>query len=159
MEEIPSDWKNKAKQQSSVNRKFLEKLSNSKGAEKKVFASHDKAFSCIDCMKCANCCKTLGPRFKTTDIVRISKHLRMKESVFIDTYLTVDEDADYVAKSLPCPFLEEDNSCSIYDVRPGDCKNYPYTDSDVFLKRLKTTILNSEYCPAVYFVIEDLKKG
>lgn len=83
----------------------------------------------------------------------------MKESVFIDTYLTVDEDADYVAKSLPCPFLEEDNSCSIYDVRPGDCKNYPYTDSDVFLKRLKTTILNSEYCPAVYFVIEDLKKG
>ena len=115
---------------------------------------HEEAFSKINCLNCANCCKNYSPRFKTPDIKRISKHLKLKEGEFINTYLRLDEDGDYVVKSSPCPFLGADNFCSIYDVRPSDCARYPYTDEDVFLKRKQLTLKNSMVCPAVYYVLE-----
>ena len=108
--------------------------------------------------KCAMCCKNYSPRFKTPDIKRISKHLKMKESVFIDTYLKLDEDGDYVAKSMPCPFLGADNYCSIYEQRPSDCVRFPYTDEDVILKRPALTLKNSSFCPIVFYVMENLVK-
>ena len=43
--------------------------------------------------------KIILPGFKTPDVKRISKHLGMKESVFIETYLRVDQDGDFVVKS------------------------------------------------------------
>lgn len=85
----------------------------------------------------------------------------MKEGVFIETYLNLDEDNDYVVKTKPCPFLGDDNYCSIYEDRPSDCARFPYTDEDVILKRQPLTLKNSTFCPAVYFVLEKLmeKKG
>jgi Fe-S-cluster containining protein len=119
---------------------------------------HEAAFEKIDCLTCANCCKNYSPRFKTPDIKRISKHLNMKESNFIETYLSLDSEGDYVVKSTPCPFLGEDNFCSIYDKRPSDCQRFPYTDEDVLLKRPAITLKNASFCPAVYFVLEKLIK-
>ena len=117
---------------------------------------HEEAFRRIDCLQCANCCKSYSPRFKTPDIKRIARHLRMKESAFIDAYLRLDEDGDYVAKTAPCPFLGQDNYCSIYEVRPSDCERFPYTDEDVLIKRPALTQKNSTFCPIVYFVLEKL---
>ncbi len=117
---------------------------------------HEEAFDQIDCLTCANCCKNYSPRFKTPDIKRISKILRLKESVFIDTYLDLDTEGDYVAKTKPCPFLGADNYCSIYDDRPSDCKRFPYTDEDVLIKRPAITLKNSTFCPAVHHVLERL---
>lgn len=154
------DWNKKAVAKQKENRQFLKKLQHKKGkgVEKYLPDLHEEAFSHIDCLKCAGCCKTISPRFKTPDIKRISKHMGLKESVFIETYLRLDEDGDYVVKSSPCPFLGADNYCSIYEVRPGDCRNYPYTDSHEFIKRPNTTYLNSTICPAVYYVLERLKE-
>ncbi len=119
---------------------------------------HEEAFSKINCLECAGCCKNYSPRFKTPDIGRISRHLRMKESQFIDTYLRLDEDGDYVVKQTPCAFLGEGNACSIYEVRPSDCSRFPYTDEDVLLRRPQITLKNSEFCPAVFYVLEKLTK-
>ena len=83
----------------------------------------------------------------------------MKEGEFIETYLRLDEEGDYVAKSAPCPFLGSDNYCSIYEVRPSDCERFPYTDEDVILKRPQLTLKNSSFCPAVYFVLEKLMES
>ncbi|MFX9073394.1 YkgJ family cysteine cluster protein, partial [Acinetobacter baumannii] len=69
-------------------------------------------------------------------------------------YLTLDMEGDYVAKSAPCPFLGTDNACSIYENRPSDCARFPYTDEDVLLKRPHITLKNSEFCPAVFYVLE-----
>ncbi len=80
----------------------------------------------------------------------------MKESVFIETYLRLDEEGDYVVKSTPCPFLGDDNFCSIYDERPSDCERFPYTDEDVLFKRPQLTLKNASFCPAVYHVMENL---
>lgn len=117
---------------------------------------HEAAFAAIDCLNCAACCKNYSPRFKTPDIKRISKHLSMKESRFIDTYLRLDEEGDYVVKQTPCPFLGNDNRCSIYDVRPSDCQRFPYTNEDVLINRARITLKNSTFCPAVFFVLEKL---
>lgn len=117
---------------------------------------HEEAFEKVDCLSCAACCKNYSPRFKTPDIKRISKHLRLKESVFIETYLNLDEEGDYVVKNSPCPFLGDDNFCSIYEVRPSDCARFPYTDEDVLLKRKNITLKNASFCPAVFYVLEKL---
>lgn len=119
---------------------------------------HEDAFAKINCLDCAACCKNYSPRFKTPDVKRIAKFLGMRESAFIDTYLNVDNEGDFVVKKSPCPFLNSDNSCSIYDVRPSDCARFPYTDEDVIIKRQQLTIKNSSFCPIVYHVLDGLKK-
>ncbi|MER3497727.1 MAG: zinc/iron-chelating domain-containing protein [Chitinophagaceae bacterium] len=123
---------------------------------KQLPALHEEAFTKVDCLQCASCCKNYSPRFKTPDIKRISRHLKMRESEFIDQYLKVDEDGDFVAKTTPCPFLGADNFCSIYEARPSDCQRFPYTDEDVLIKRQQLTLKNSTFCPIVFFVLEKL---
>ncbi len=156
MAEVDLDnWKKKSESQQKVYRNFLQRADKNK-VLKKLPSLHEEAFSKIDCLQCAACCKNYSPRFKTPDIKRISKYLGMKESVFIDTYLTLDLEGDYVVKSSPCPFLGADNYCDIYDQRPSDCHRFPYTDEDVLLKRPAITLKNSTFCPAVHFVLEKL---
>ena len=115
---------------------------------------HDEVFAKTDCLSCAACCKGYSPRFKTPDIKRIAKRLRIKEGELVVRYLRLDEDNDYVTQTQPCPFLGADNFCSIYEDRPSDCARYPYTDEDVLLKRVNLTLKNAEICPAVYGVLE-----
>ena len=117
---------------------------------------HEEAFSKIDCLSCAACCKNYSPRFKAPDIKRISKHVKLKEGDFIGEYLKLDEEGDFVVKSTPCPFLGSDNFCSIYEVRPSDCHRFPYTDEDVLFKRPAITLKNATFCPIVTFVLDKL---
>jgi uncharacterized protein len=152
------NWQKKSAEHQKQYKNLLKRADRNK-VLKKLPDLHDEAFSKIDCLKCAGCCKNYSPRFKTPDIKRISKHLRMKEGVFIETYLRLDEEGDYVVKQSPCPFLGADNYCSIYEVRPSDCERYPYTNEDVILKRPNLTLKNSTFCPAVYYVLEKLLKS
>ncbi len=148
-------WQKKAGMQYKAYARMLQKPNKNK-ILKQLPHLHEEAFSVIDCLNCAACCKNYSPRFKTPDIKRISKHLKMKESLFIDTYLRLDEEGDYVVKQTPCPFLGTDNRCSIYDVRPSDCERFPYTNEDVLINRARITLKNSTFCPAVFFVLEKL---
>lgn len=149
------NWEKKSGDRQKLYKQFLQKADKNKVLSQLPHL-HEEAFAKIDCLQCANCCKNYSPRFKTPDIKRISKHLKMKESAFIQTYLKVDEDGDFVAKSAPCPFLGTDNFCSIYDQRPSDCHRFPYTDEDVIIKRQQLTLKNSTFCPATYYVLEKL---
>ncbi len=152
---IPSNWKKKSKESQKQYKRFLDKVDQS-SLIKKLPSLHEEAFSNINCLDCANCCKNHSPTFKTTDIKRISKFLGLRESEFIESYLRLDEDNDMVVKKSPCPFLAADNTCNIYDVRPSDCARYPYTDEDVFVKRKNLTLANSMVCPAVFHILEKI---
>jgi uncharacterized protein len=149
------NWEKKSASRQKVYKQYLQKA-NKNGVLKQLPAFHEEAFSKIDCLQCANCCKNYSPRFKTPDIKRISRHLKMREGDFIETYLKVDEDGDFVVRSTPCPFLGADNFCSIYEQRPSDCQRFPYTDEDVFIKRQQLTLKNSTFCPITYYVLEKL---
>jgi uncharacterized protein len=148
-------WKKKSKDKKKIYKRILEGKQE-RQIIKMLPDLHEEVFSKIDCLDCANCCKNHSPTFKTPDVKRISKHLKMRESEFIDAYLKVDEDNDLVLKSSPCLFLNSDNTCQIYDVRPSDCARFPYTDEDVFVKRKALTLVNSTVCPAVHQVLEKL---
>ena len=117
---------------------------------------HIKAFKSIDCLSCANCCKTTSPIFREIDIKRISKFLRLKESQFIEQYLRIDEDNDYVLKQSPCAFLQEDNYCSIYEYRPLACREYPHTDRKNMYQILDLTERNTLICPAVSKIVNEI---
>lgn len=154
-DELLNNWQKKSADHQKQYKQLLNRADKNK-VLKALPDLHEEAFEKIDCLQCANCCKNYSPRFKTPDIKRISKYLGMKEGTFIDTYLYVDNEGDYVLRSKPCPFLGADNYCSIYEYRPSDCARFPYTDEDVMLKRQPLTLKNSTFCPAVYFVLEKL---
>ncbi len=149
------NWEKRSKEHRKQYQQFLKRADRNK-VLKALPALHEEAFEQVNCLSCANCCKNYSPRFKTPDIKRISKYLGMKESIFINTYLRVDEDGDFVVKSAPCPFLAADNTCNIYAERPSDCARFPYTDEDVLIKRQALTLKNSEFCPITYYVLEKL---
>jgi uncharacterized protein len=119
---------------------------------------HKQAFNAINCLQCANCCSTTSPIFYTKDIERAAKALKLKPVQFMQNYLRVDEDGDYVLQSSPCPFLAEDKYCSIYEHRPTACKEYPHTNRKNFLQISELTLKNTLVCPAVVKIVEDLQK-
>ena len=116
------DWK----RFSAKNKKKLE------GMDLQVHALHDKISQRTDCLLCANCCRSLGPRITDKDVERMAKALRIKTVDIISKYLRIDEDGDMVFQSMPCPFLGNDNYCSIYESRPKACREYPHTDRKRF---------------------------
>lgn len=149
------NWQKKSGDRQKQYKQFLNRADKNK-VLKALPDIHEEAFEKVDCLQCANCCKNYSPRFKTPDIKRIAKHLKMKEGDLINTYLVIDEEGDYVLQSKPCPFLGADNYCTIYEVRPSDCERFPYTDEDVILKRQPLTLKNSTFCPITYYVLEKL---
>ena len=154
---IPEKWEKESKEHQKLYKRLLEKGDKNKML-KALPDLHEEAFSKIDCLQCANCCRNFSPRFKQPDIKRIAKSLGIKEGELVAQYLALDAEGDYVVKHSPCPFLAEDNSCNIYDDRPSDCSRYPYTDEDVLIKRVALTLKNSTICPATFLVLEQLLK-
>lgn len=132
------------------NKKRLTKM------DMEVLHIHEEVSERIDCLSCANCCRSLGPAISDKDIDRMAKALRMKPSEVVTAYLRIDEDGDYVFKSMPCPFLMPDNYCSIYEHRPKACREYPHTDRKKFEQIYKLTVKNTETCPIAYEVLSRL---
>jgi hypothetical protein len=155
-----AQYKEESKLKRKENQVFFKllKKKKSKVLDKLIHPLHEEVFQCTDCLECANCCKTTGPLFTDKDISRIAKYLKIKPSRFTEKYLRIDEDKDYVLQTLPCVFLGEDNYCSIYNVRPKACKEFPHTDRIKQHQLLKLTEKNIEVCPALFSIIEKLKK-
>ncbi len=153
-------YQDQAKQKSKDHKKFLDGLKKKppKNLDYVVQETHDEVFEKIDCLQCARCCKTTGPLYTEKDIERISKHLRLKAADFETKFLKTDEDGDKVLQDLPCFFLNEDNTCSIYEVRPKACREYPHTDRKKIYQINHLTIKNVAICPATFEFLEGLKK-
>jgi len=151
--------KEDANRKSKENKRFLDKLKKKKpkNLDNVVAGLHDEVFDYIDCLECANCCKSISPIVIDRDIDRIAKHLKMSPSSMVDQYLELDKDGDYVFREAPCPFLMPDNYCSIYEVRPRACREYPHTDRKRFYQISNLTYKNTFICPAVFDVVEKLK--
>jgi len=160
LDRSPENIRQLAKDKHPENKKFFDKLKKRppKNLDYVMQDLHDAEFSQTDCLTCANCCKTTGPLFTSSDIERIAKHLKMKQQQFVETYLRVDEDGDHVLQQLPCPFLDSENYCMIYDVRPKACREYPHTDRKKFHQITNITLKNIPICPATYRIVEEMKK-
>jgi len=142
----------------SANRALLKRLKRKPPSDldATVHALHDEAFSHIDCLTCANCCKTTSPRVLRKDVDRLAKALRLRPAQLIEQYLHEDEDGDLVLNESPCPFLGPDNHCLVYDARPRACRWFPGTDDRRVSRHASVTLENTAVCPAVAGIVERL---
>ena len=149
----------KANRQHSENEKFYKRLKQRppKDLDQKFETLHDEVFEEIDCLTCANCCKTTSPIFYERDIERASKALKLKPGTFFEKYLKMDPDKDAVLQQAPCAFLSPDNYCSIYESRPNACREYPHTNRKKMYQLIDLTLKNTMVCPAVLAITERLK--
>lgn len=156
MKSLPQQAKDKHKE----NKKFFARLKKRppKHLDKLMKELHEEEFERTDCLECANCCKTTGPLFTNADIERIAKFLKLKPQQFIEQYLRIDEDNDHVLQQVPCAFLDHDNYCLIYEVRPKACREYPHTDRKNFHQITNLTLKNTAICPAAFRIVEEMKK-
>jgi Fe-S-cluster containining protein len=160
MEEFLKELPKLAKDKHKENKTFFTKLKKKtpKQLDYIMQELHDDEFKRTDCLTCANCCKTTGPLFTDKDIDRISKHFKQKPQQFIAQHLKMDEENDYVLQNVPCTFLGADNYCSIYEVRPKACREFPHTDRKKFQQIANLTMKNVAICPAAFNIVEKMKK-
>ena len=149
-----------ASRQFKENESFLKKLKKRKpkDLDQIVHRFHEEVFAQLNCLDCANCCKTTSPAFYNKDIERLSRKLKKRPSEFAAEYLVLDDDGAYMFRSQPCPFLGADNYCLHYDSRPLACREYPLTDRKRFYQMLPLTSKNTLICPAVLEIVNELKK-
>lgn len=136
----------------------VEKINKMKGrdVDSLFHKLHDRYFRETDCTGCANCCRVLGPRLTYGDVKRLAAGLKTPSSVIFDKYVSVDEDGDYVFTSMPCPFLQTDNLCSVYSNRPRACRDYPHTSQKNTGAIIKICLRNTEICPVVFNIFDSL---
>ena len=148
-----------AAEKKKENLSFFKKLKKRvpKNLDQVMQGLHEDTFRQLDCLDCANCCKTTGPLFTNRDVEHIAKLFKLKPKTFIEQYLRLDEDNDYVLQSVPCTFLGEDNRCSIYDHRPKACQEFPHTDRKKFHQISHLTLNNVGICPAAFKIVEAMK--
>ncbi len=132
-------------------------LKNQSKVDDEFHRLHSEVFEEVNCLDCGNCCKSLGPRITDTDVRRISSALKIKPSELTEKYLRMDEDNDFVFRQMPCPFLDKENYCKIYENRPRACRDYPHTDRRRMHQILDLTLKNASTCPAVFAIVERLK--
>jgi Fe-S-cluster containining protein len=160
MEERIKQLPQRAKDAKKSTKKYFEKIARQvpKNLDQTIQTLHEEVFAVTDCLKCANCCKTTSPIFRDKDIEKIAHHLGIRPGKFVELYLQMDEEEDYVLRQAPCPFLGADNCCAVYEVRPKACREYPHTDRKQFHQILQLTIKNTAICPAAFEIVERLKQ-
>jgi Fe-S-cluster containining protein len=140
---------------------FLKKLDELVPEDMELIVAEEdkKVWEETECLTCANCCKKMTPTFTTDDIKRIATHLQMSPQAFKKKWLYKENKAgDWINTSTPCQFLQEDNKCSIYEVRPIDCAEFPHHNKKPFDWYNDTFSQNLKYCPATFNLVQRLKK-
>ncbi len=117
-----------------------------------------ESFDKNDCLSCGNCCKSSPPLMEEEDIQRIAKHLKISKKAFKRKYILEDINGDQSMINIPCVFLESDNTCSIYEIRPKACAGYPHLDEGNFFKLRGLHAKNVFSCPIAYEVVGRIHK-
>ncbi|HRQ31066.1 MAG TPA: YkgJ family cysteine cluster protein, partial [Saprospiraceae bacterium] len=132
------EWeKNRSNAKKLAESIFEEKGLHSASMDQMAGKAHQNIFEVIDCMSCANCCKTTPPIILPADIKKIGSFLKISPNQFRMKFTLTDVDGEMSFKKVPCVFLGENNLCQIYEVRPAACREYPHTDAPGFRHKKK----------------------
>lgn len=84
----------------------------------------------FECTACGKCCKRTGiVAFTEADIQRISAWMGVEPEAFKAQYLSFDDGewvVDVESHTKPCRFLDARDQCTIHEVKPEQCKTYPF---------------------------------
>ena len=99
---------------------------------------------------CANCCKLSNGFVFLTDeeALMISENLGISEDDFLQHFTRIVDDQLCLVdgEDEHCVFLE-DHKCNIYDVRPLQCRTYPFWPEN--LKSKSRWQLTKDECPGI----------
>ncbi|MFN2457821.1 MAG: YkgJ family cysteine cluster protein [Chitinophagaceae bacterium] len=111
----------------------------------------------VNCLSCSNCCRVMTPTFNFEDIKRISSHLGMTIKAFKEKWLFKNKQGEWMNVNRPCQFLDrKTNMCTIYEVRPRDCAEFPHLRKKPAKKFIHLHKQNVQYCPATFKMVEKL---
>jgi Fe-S-cluster containining protein len=156
-------FRDKARLSTRRMRRFLTRLEDKppKAIDRNIAEMEKDVWKEVNCLSCANCCKTMTPTFTVKDIKRIAAHLEMTPDSFKEKYLRRERggDRDWMNKTEPCQFLNLDNNmCSIYEVRPADCAGFPHIGKK-FVHYGHIHKQNIEWCPATHKLVEKMMEA
>lgn len=154
-------FKQKVRRYKTAYKRFLSRIERkpSRGIDSLTPIIEKEVWKEVDCLSCANCCKTMTPTFTPKDIKRIANHLEMSVPAFQKKWLKRERggDRDWINKSTPCQFLDlKNNMCSIYEVRPADCSGFPHLPKKKMVDYIHIHKQNIEYCPATFKMVEKM---
>lgn len=141
---------------------FLTKLEKNppRGLANLATSLEKEVWKDVDCLSCANCCKTMSPTYTQADIKRIAKHFDQTPAAFTKQWLRKDRIGDLLNKTEPCQFLDlKDNKCSIYAIRPLDCSGFPHLRKKKMVDYIHVHKQNIEHCPATYKLVEKMQES
>ena len=104
------------------------------------------------CTQCGNCCKNHGDYtyvyLTTPEVTAIAGQLKLEPQEFLREYCTVEDGWVTLRMDQPaCRFLQEDNRCSIYAVRPRQCSTWPFWEENLKEEVWKGSV--KDCCPGV----------
>lgn len=106
----------------------------------------------FECTQCGNCCKSHGDAthvyLAERDVQAIAAHLGLGREEFLARHAEREDGWIQLARSEPaCPFLEPDNRCAIYPVRPMQCRTWPFWLENLERARWEGPV--REVCPGL----------
>lgn len=154
-------FRQKIRRHKTVYKRFLSKLEKkpSRNLDTLTAIVEKEVWKEVDCLSCANCCKTMTPTYTPKDIKRIAAHLGMPVDAFKKKWLLKEKgsEGDWINKSTPCQFLDmKSNMCSVYAVRPADCSGFPHLSKKRMVDYMHIHKQNLEYCPATFKMVEKM---
>jgi Fe-S-cluster containining protein len=154
-------YERRGHQKKSDLRKFLKRIARSKPRNlvKTNIGLAEETWNEVSCLSCSNCCRKMTPTFKKSEIKRISSHLGMTSKEYFEKYLTIDADnGDIINQSTPCQHLDlVTNKCSVYEIRPDDCRLFPHFQRKDFHDISYVIAENVAACPATLIFVEKLQ--
>ena len=114
----------------------------------------------IDCLSCANCCKTMTPTYTNADIKKIASYLQISTDEMKRRWLKKERGTgNWLNKTTPCQFLDPDtNMCNVYEVRPADCSGFPHLAKKKMVDYLHIHKQNLDECPATFKMVERMNE-
>ena len=142
------------------NKKLRQHMSRHNYVERRLKIIAQKVEDQIDCLKCANCCRTATARLVDRDNDKVAKAAGMKRDRFLKecTVMSKDEGRILRRTEAGCVFLNG-NECLVYDGRPASCQDFPHLvrGPGSLMHRMWAMPDRATYCPITYNTLEEWK--
>jgi Fe-S-cluster containining protein len=109
----------------------------------------------IDCLACGKCCTKLMVNIDDAAVLRLAERLQLSEAQFRERFVETGSFMQFM-NAIPCHFLNG-KACTVYEIRPDECRNFPQLDRPGFTTRMFGTFSHYGMCPIIFNVVEQLK--
>ena len=143
------------------NKRLRQHMSRHNYVERKLKVIAQKVEAEIECLECANCCRTATARLVDRDIDKVAKAAGMKRDRFLKECTVMTEDEGRILKrsdETGCIFLNG-NECLVYEGRPASCEDFPHLvrGPGSLMHRMWAMPERATYCPITYNTLEAWK--